>query len=184
MCDIAGGLLRRTQGVAREIAAGLCWCRGRRREGSERRIVAGGLTAVRGDGVGGAALLLFEQGLHGVEVEGGDGIAQLVEQFEDGERLLGRPIGGNDDVGCPAGRRRRVGDCGSWLALSALTCALFIALTCFFDTVGLAIDGDDLGIVGQAVDQGDDAGGIGEHVFPFGEGAVAGDQGAPLAVLS
>jgi hypothetical protein len=35
----------------------------------------------------------------------------------------------------------------------------------------------DLGVVDEAVDERDDAGGVGEDLVPFGEGAVGGDEG-------
>ena len=40
------------------------------------------------------------------------------------------------------------------------------------EAVGVALDRDDLGVVEQAIDEGDDAGGAGEDLAPFGEGAV------------
>ncbi len=56
--------------------------------------------------------------------------------------------------------------------------ALLGAFLGLLEAVGFALDGDDLGVVDEAVDQGDDAGGVGEDLVPFGEGAVGGDQGA------
>lgn len=43
---------------------------------------------------------------------------------------------------------------------------------------GFALEGDDLGVMHQAVDERDHAGGIGEHLGPLGEGLVGGDEGA------
>ena len=56
--------------------------------------------------------------------------------------------------------------------------ALLGALGGLFEAIGLAVDGDDLGIVDEAVDHGDDAGGVGEDLVPVGEVAIGGDQGA------
>ena len=50
------------------------------------------------------------------------------------------------------------------------------------EAVGLAVDGDDLGIVHQAIDQRDDAGGVGEHLAPLGEWPVGGDDGAVFLI--
>jgi hypothetical protein len=49
---------------------------------------------------------------------------------------------------------------------------LLAAFLGLLEAVGLALDSDDLGVVDEAVDQGDDAGGIGEDLAPFGEGAI------------
>jgi hypothetical protein len=54
----------------------------------------------------------------------------------------------------------------------------------FFGAVGVALDGDDLGVVHQAVDHGDHAGGVGEDLTPFGKCAVGGDDGAFLLVAT
>jgi hypothetical protein len=50
--------------------------------------------------------------------------------------------------------------------------ALFGVFFCLFEAIGLAFDGDDLGMVDQAVDQRDDTGGVGKDLVPLGEGAV------------
>jgi hypothetical protein len=54
----------------------------------------------------------------------------------------------------------------------------------FFEAIGFAVDGNDLGVVDEAVDEGDDAGGVGEDLAPFGEGTVGGDEGAFLLVAA
>ena len=53
---------------------------------------------------------------------------------------------------------------------AALGVALLLAFLGFLAAPGLAVDGDDLGVVDEAVDQGDDAGGVGEGFAPLGEG--------------
>ena len=53
---------------------------------------------------------------------------------------------------------------------AALCAALLLALFGLLAAVGIAVDGDDLGVVDEAVDQGDDAGGVGEGLAPLGEG--------------
>jgi hypothetical protein len=40
------------------------------------------------------------------------------------------------------------------------------------EAVGFPVDGEDFGVMDEAVDQGDDAGGVWEHVALFGEGAI------------
>lgn len=62
--------------------------------------------------------------------------------------------------------------------------ALGGALFGFLEAVGLALDGDDFGLVQEAIDEGDDAGGVGEDLVPLGEGAVGGDDGAPELVAA
>ena len=59
-----------------------------------------------------------------------------------------------------------------------------IAVFSLLETVGIAVDGDDVGVVDEAVDERDDAGGAGEHLVPVGERAVGGDQGALGLVAS
>ncbi len=117
-----------------------------------------------GGGVAAAALFLAELGLYLVEAEGRHRLAQVIEPFADGAGLRGRPGGGVGGGGGPGGGG---GGVVSWSASAALAGPLFVALAGFLDAVGFAFDGDDLGIVGQAVDQRDDAGGVGEHLFPF-----------------
>ena len=49
---------------------------------------------------------------------------------------------------------------------------------CFLEAGGLALDGQDLGVVDEAVHEGDDAGGVGEDLAPFGERPIGGDERA------
>jgi hypothetical protein len=50
--------------------------------------------------------------------------------------------------------------------------------------VGLSVEAVDLGMMDEAVDKGDDAGCVGEHLVPFSEGTVGGDEGARLLVAA
>jgi hypothetical protein len=52
------------------------------------------------------------------------------------------------------------------------------AVVGFLETIGFAVDSDDLGIVDKTVDQRDHAGGVWEDLAPFGKWAVTGDQRA------
>src|SRR3954468_22922875 len=61
---------------------------------------------------------------------------------------------------------------------------LLSAFAGFLEPVGLALDGDDLRIVDEAIDQRDDAGGAGEHLVPLGERAVGGDESAANLVAA
>ena len=61
---------------------------------------------------------------------------------------------------------------GLSFAERALFAPLLAALLGLLEAVGLALDLNDLGVVYEAVDEGDDAGGIGEDLAPFGEWAV------------
>ena len=54
----------------------------------------------------------------------------------------------------------------------------------FLEAVAFALDGEDLGVVDEAIDQGDDAGGVGEDLAPFCERAVGGDHGALVLVTA
>ena len=66
---------------------------------------------------------------------------------------------------------------GSRLGGTATSGPLLCALLGLLEAVGIAFDGDDLGVVDEAVDQRDDAGGVGKDLPPLGKGAV-GDDGA------
>ena len=45
--------------------------------------------------------------------------------------------------------------------------ALFGSFLGFLETVGIPFEREDLGVVDEAVDQGDDAGGVREDLVPF-----------------
>lgn len=62
--------------------------------------------------------------------------------------------------------------------------AVLGALARFLQAIGLAFEWHDLGVVDQPVDQRDDAGRVAEHVLPFGEWLVRGDQRALVAVAA
>jgi hypothetical protein len=114
-------------------------------------------------------------------VPGGDGVAEVIEELEDGKRLLGGPVGGNgegdgEEGGGEEGGWSRLAF--SWLGSAALACALIGSLAGFLEAVGFAVDGEDLGVVEEAVDEGDDTGGVWEDLAPFREGSVGGDEGA------
>ena len=64
------------------------------------------------------------------------------------------------------------------LAAGAVGDLLFGAGHGFFEAIGLALEHDDLAAMDESVDEGDDAGGVGEDLVPFFEGAVGGDDGA------
>lgn len=55
---------------------------------------------------------------------------------------------------------------------ATLAGTLFGAFPRFLESVGLALDGDDLGVVDQAIDQRHDAGGVGKHLAPFRKRAL------------
>src|SRR5262249_31223790 len=50
--------------------------------------------------------------------------------------------------------------------------------------VGLTIESVDLGMMNEAIDEGDDAGSVGEHLVPFAERTVGGDDRARLLVAA
>ena len=84
-----------------------------------------------------------------------------------------RPVSGELRLGWVGGQGPR-----SWLGFAALAGVLLAAFAGLLEPVGLALDGDDLGGLDEAIDQRDDAGGVGEHLTPFGKGAVGSDQRA------
>ena len=53
-----------------------------------------------------------------------------------------------------------------------MTSAFLGTFGCFFETVGLTVDCDDLGVMDEAIDQGGDAGRGGEDLAPFGERTI------------
>jgi hypothetical protein len=69
------------------------------------------------------------------------------------------------------------------LALPSLACALLGSFLSLLEAIEFALDGEDLGVVEQAIDQGDDAGGVWKDLAPFGEWPVVGDecQSRPIA---
>jgi hypothetical protein len=54
----------------------------------------------------------------------------------------------------------------------------------FLEAVALGFDFDDLGAVDEAVDEGDDAGGVGEDLAPFGEGLVGAEEQRSVGVVA
>ena len=74
----------------------------------------------------------------------------------------------SDRAATPCG----VAGAGSWLLLAALLRTLLVALLRLAQPVRLAFDGDDFGVVGEPIDQGDHARGIGKHLGPFAERAI------------
>jgi len=50
-----------------------------------------------------------------------------------------------------------------------LLCALLGAFLRLLEAIGFALNGQDFGVVDEAVDQGDNAGSIGEDLVPFCE---------------
>ena len=63
-----------------------------------------------------------------------------------------------------------------------MSCALLGAFLRLLEAIGFALDGEDLGVVDQAIDHGDDAGGVWKDLAPFGEGPVGGDDRAVVLV--
>ena len=62
--------------------------------------------------------------------------------------------------------------------------ALVGSLLCFLEPVGLALDGEDFGVMDETIDEGDHASGIGKDLAPFCEWAVGGHDGALVLVTS
>ena len=58
------------------------------------------------------------------------------------------------------------------------------SLVGLFETVGLALDGEDFGMMNEPVDEGDDASGVREDLAPFGERPIGCYQGALLLIAA
>jgi hypothetical protein len=54
----------------------------------------------------------------------------------------------------------------------------------FFEAVAVDVDGEDLGAMDQPIDEGDDAGGVGEDLIPFSKGFVGRQNGGPLLITA
>src|SRR5215470_17611671 len=73
---------------------------------------------------------------------------------------------------------------GSWLGPPPLGSPGCSALFRLLVPVGLAIESVDLGMMDEAIDEGDDAGSVGEHLVPFDERTVGSDERARLLVAA
>ena len=108
-------------------------------------------------------------------------VAEGVRRLRGDSRAGPRPATGAMNEDRPRLRCRRfpavqgAGLSGSPAA--ALGAAYLLAFLGLLAAIGIAVDGDDLGVVDEAVDQGDDAGGVGEGLAPLGERPVGGDDG-------
>lgn len=58
------------------------------------------------------------------------------------------------------------------------------ALFGFLEAVALAFEGDNLGTMDEAVDEGDSAGGVGEDLVPFAERLVGGQEDGTLLFIA
>jgi hypothetical protein len=62
--------------------------------------------------------------------------------------------------------------------------ALLGSFAGLLEAIGFALDGEDLGVVDQAIDQRDDAGGVWKDLAQFGERPVGGDERAVVLVTT
>ena len=74
-------------------------------------------------------------------------------------------------------------------ALLARSCAAGLrfaggALLSFLEAIAFAFEGDDFGAMQQSVDEGDDTGGVGEHLIPFAECFVGGQENGTLLLIT
>lgn len=78
---------------------------------------------------------------------------------------------------------RRASGGGTWLLFAGggLGGGAFLG---FLEAVAVAVDLDDLGAVDEAVDQGDGAGRMGEHLGPLGESLVGADEDGALCLVA
>ena len=68
---------------------------------------------------------------------------------------------------------------GQWGCLWVGSCEILPWIGAFLgllETIAVALDFDDFGAVDEAVDEGDDAGGVREYLAPLGEGLVGGEE--------
>ena len=105
-------------------------------------------------------------------VAGPDVLQEVVDEVVDGQGLFRGPVVGDlrARYGCaPVGWLGLVdGGFGTLGACGARLEALLAAFFGLLEAVGLALEGDDLGVADEAVDQGDHAGGVGEDLAPLG----------------
>jgi hypothetical protein len=59
-----------------------------------------------------------------------------------------------------------------------------VELLGFFEAVAFGVDVDDLGAMDEAVDERDDAGGVGEDLAPLGKGLVGAEEDGLLGVVT
>ena len=72
----------------------------------------------------------------------------------------------------------------SRLGPPAVSGTLFSAFGCLFEPIGFGVDGDDLGMMDEAINERGDAGGVREDVPPIGEGTICGDECALLLIAA
>src|SRR5215471_19483858 len=73
---------------------------------------------------------------------------------------------------------------GSLSGALALACPMLGAFASLFNTIGIALDGDNLGVVEQTIDKGDNAGSVGEDFTPLAESAIRCHQCTGLLVAA
>ena len=66
-------------------------------------------------------------------------------------------------------------------SLSSLSRLLFL---CFFQSVGVGVDGDNFGVMDESVHKSDNAGGGGEDLAPLAKGFVGGQEDGLVAVAA
>lgn len=62
--------------------------------------------------------------------------------------------------------------------------ALLGSFSGLFEAIRLTLDGEDLGVVDQPVDEGHDTGGVREHLIPFAKGFVGGQDDRALLLVT
>jgi hypothetical protein len=107
-----------------------------------------------------------------------DAVTQVVEEFDDGESLLGCPVVGDQEVESVGQAGRLIIEFHGVLPAVALRFrdALLGTLAGLFVAIGFALEGDDLGVMDKTVDEGDDTGGVGKDLGPLRERAVGSDR--------
>ena len=73
---------------------------------------------------------------------------------------------------------------GGLFAVSPLLGALGAPGASLFEAVAIGVDLNDLSVVSEAVDEGDDAAGVGEDLVPLSEGLVGGHHGGGVLVAA
>src|SRR5689334_902613 len=73
---------------------------------------------------------------------------------------------------------------GSWGFLGPALGASGGQFLSFLEAVAVGFDVDDLGAVDEAIDEGDDTGGVGEDLVPLGEGLVGAEQNRLAGVVA
>jgi hypothetical protein len=114
------------------------------------------------------------------EVMSLDGLGEVSEELEQCSGRLGGQLGIHT-IGRSLGCMERSLKLRQFLVCTGVgvTRRSFLRL---FETIALAREGEDFGLVHESIDESDDAAGVGEDLVPFAEGLVGGEDDRTVLV--